>query len=284
MDPTGPALDQMHAPGPLFTMTAHVPIPHVSPAVVVASPTWYEILALIFAGAVMLYGLIQGGHWLLTRGARAEERKEAKEAAAKVAGIETKVEELSTSVASALEAMAGRAPKVELSFVVAGEPSERLVVNVPAIPEIDIEAVIRSAREASLETYERAVATQTPRRAAWRDTVNQKIAGAISPLVDAARVAGFETGQRYMPITEEDRASSSTRSTRTRRSSERSCPTFADTSRTPGSSRRSRFVRATTAASLPRRRTSRSTSRTRSSGPSSPSGRRFPEDRSSSSG
>ena len=105
---------------------------------------WVVLPAWISAAAVVV-GWIA---FLLTRRQRRRRAEREEQLTADVAEMGDAIGELTTMVTSLAEEMRGRSPRPQLRFKVQAGPTPSVVVRVPAIPTVDVEAIVAAEREA----------------------------------------------------------------------------------------------------------------------------------------
>jgi hypothetical protein len=120
-----------------------------------ASPgtDWTFILTAIGTAAAVIGAvalIVTLIYWLVKRPERAAR-------ADREAQLVEDVAELNTLVTAVAEEVRGRAPRPQLRFLVQGEPSPSRVVHMPAVPRLDVEAIVGAERNAALATIPRII-------------------------------------------------------------------------------------------------------------------------------
>jgi len=173
------------------------------------------VLAIIatIAGVVSAIGVITGGlYWYRTRRARRDREQREAAQTADIAEMGDAIVDLKTMVTSLADEMRGRAPRPQVRFSTSDGPTPAVIVRIPAVPEVDAEAIVENelaAIRATRPPIERPPAaprsTETAGGAASGDIAGAF--GAISKILETQRRLGSGVGfggAKYLPVTEED--------------------------------------------------------------------------------
>jgi hypothetical protein len=145
---------------------------------------WVAVLAVV-ASVVSAAGVIVGGlYWLTTRGRRAERARREEEMSHDIAEMSESIEKLETLVIAVAEDAQGRRPEPVLNLVTAQGPATSVVLTLPAIPEVDIDAIVERERRAVELRRPRLPSRETPRA-----RQEGKGIGGIAGLAGLARLA-----------------------------------------------------------------------------------------------
>jgi hypothetical protein len=170
------------------------------------------VLAIIatIAGVVSAIGVITGGlYWHRTRRARRDREQREAEQTADIAEMGDAIVDLKTMVTSLADEMRGRAPRPQVRFSTSDGPTPAVIVRIPAVPELDAEAIVENelgAIRATRPLIERPIAAPPRSTETAGDAASGDIAGAfgaISKILQTQRRLGFG-GAKYLPVTEED--------------------------------------------------------------------------------
>jgi hypothetical protein len=162
---------------------------------------WTLIPAWIGAAAVLIGWLA----FLMTRRQRRRRTEREEQLTRDVAEMGDAIGDLSTMVTSLAEEMRGRAPRLQLRFSTKDGPSPAVVARIPAVPLVDVEAIVAHEREAVLATRPPLARAKLDRSALPPDM--QPAAAEIARISSLMATAGNRFGaEKYLPVSDEDYA------------------------------------------------------------------------------
>ena len=107
----------------------------------------WAVAITVIAAVISAIGVLIGGiYWFATRGSRAERAKREEEVSQDIAEMSENLEKLETLVIAVAEDVQGRRPEPILHLITAQGPAASVSFTLPAIPEVDIDAIVESER------------------------------------------------------------------------------------------------------------------------------------------
>jgi hypothetical protein len=153
------------------------------------------VISLAFAGISAMAVIVGAVYWFRTRQDRAERAGRERQVSADVSEMSDRIERLQEIVDILATEERGRRPEPSVALRTRDGPATHILIKKPGIPEVDLESIIDSERDAALDTLP-PVANSAP--------TGDRTLAIVEQMAAASRFFGF--GREQLPVTEDDHA------------------------------------------------------------------------------
>ena len=148
----------MHAPSAFHTTTVPIALAAASSG----GTDWTQIIGTIAAVISALAVVVGALYWVFTRRTRIERAARERQVSGDVAEMGDRIEHLQRVVDALAEEQRGRRPQPRVAFHLPdGRPASYVGIRKASLPPVDIEAIVKSERDAALATL---LPIEPPRR------------------------------------------------------------------------------------------------------------------------